>query len=100
MTRKNDIFLIMAYTPDRFKENLLRDLINGLRELDQDILLVSHTIQSQDIIDSVDYYLYDKENELLYDPEIKYFYFCTVDEYKIFFKDYFKQKNFYKECYK
>ena len=65
MTRKNDIFLIMAYTPDRFKENLLRDLINGLRELDQDILLVSHTIQSQDIIDSVDYYLYDKENLLL-----------------------------------
>jgi hypothetical protein len=65
MTRKNDIFLIMAYTPDRFKENLLRDLINGLRELDQDILLVSHTIQSQDIIDSVDYYIYDKENLLL-----------------------------------
>ena len=65
MTRKNDIFLIIAHTPDRYRENLLRDLINDLKELDQDILLVSHTIQSQDIIDSVDYYIYDKENLLL-----------------------------------
>jgi hypothetical protein len=65
MERKNDLFLVMAYTPNRFKENLLRNLINELKKLDQDILLVSHTIQSQDIIDSVDYYLYDKENLLI-----------------------------------
>jgi hypothetical protein len=65
MERKNDLFLVMAYTPNRFKENLLRNLINELKKLDQDILLVSHTIQSQDIINSVDYYLYDKENLLI-----------------------------------
>ena len=65
MERKNDLFLVMAYTPNRFKEDLLRNLINELKKLNQDILLVSHTIQSQDIIDSVDYYLYDKENLLI-----------------------------------
>ena len=46
---KNAI-LIMSYAPDTFRENLLRDLVNKVKLLDLDIILVSHTHQSNDII--------------------------------------------------
>ena len=39
---KNNLFLVMTYTPDLFREGLLWDLINKLKTLNQDILLVSH----------------------------------------------------------
>jgi hypothetical protein len=61
---KNAI-LIMSYAPDIFRENLLRDLVNKVKLLDLDIILVSHTHQSNDIVNLVDYYLYDKENLLI-----------------------------------
>lgn len=71
MERKRDLFLVMAYAPDAARETMLRNLVKQLKTLDQDIMLVSHTIQSTDIICAVDYYLYDKDNHLipLYETE-------------------------------
>ena len=83
-----EIVIITAYTPDTVKQDNLRELIKSLKELNYRICLVTHTHTPQDIVDRCDYYLYDKENELLYDPEIKYFYFCVLEDYILRFKDY------------
>jgi hypothetical protein len=84
-----EIVLISAYTPDTPTQDNLRELIKSLKDLNYRICLMTHTSTPSDIVDRCDYYVYDKENELLYDPEIKYFYFAYLEEYKIFFKDYF-----------
>lgn len=52
----------MAYTPDVARENMLRNLVKQLEPLNQDLLLVTHSIPPTDIIKQFDYVLYDKEN--------------------------------------
>jgi hypothetical protein len=84
-----EIVLISAYTPDTQTQDNLRELIKSLKDLNYRICLMTHTSTPSDIVDRCDYYVYDKENELLYDPEIKYFYFAYLEEYMIYFKDYF-----------
>jgi len=83
-----EIVSILSYTPDIEKQDNLRELIKSLKKLNYRICLITHTHTSQDIVDRCDYYLYDKENELLYDPDIKYFYVCTLEDYILRFKDY------------
>ena len=73
----------MAYAPDSFRENLLRDLINKIKTLNIDIILVSHSPQSNDIINSVNYYLYDKENLLIPLHETENFDIYYTDNVKV-----------------
>ena len=84
-----EIVLISAYTPDTPTQDNLRELIKSLKDLNYRVCLMTHTFTPSDIVDRCDYYVYDKENELLYDPEIKYGYLCPIEEYTMFFKDYF-----------
>ena len=84
-----EIILISAYTPDTPTQDNLRELIKSLKDLNYRVCLMTHTSTPSDIVDRCDYYVYDKENELLYDPEMKYFYFAYLEEYMIYFKDYF-----------
>jgi hypothetical protein len=84
-----EIVLISAYTPDTATQDNLRELIKSLKDLNYRVCLMTHTSTPSDIVDRCDYYVYDKENELLYDPEMKYFYFAYLEEYMIYFKDYF-----------
>jgi hypothetical protein len=84
-----EIVLISAYTPDTPTQDNLRELIKSLKDLNYRVCLMTHTSTPSDIVDRCDYYVYDKENELLYDPEIKYGYLCPIEEYTMFFKDYF-----------
>lgn len=83
-----EIILISAHTPDVEKQDNLRELIKSLKELNYRVCLSTHSSTPIDIIDRCDYYLYDKENELLYDPNIKYFYVCYLENYIVNFKDY------------
>jgi hypothetical protein len=83
-----EIVLISAYTPDVERQDNLRELIKSLKELNYRVCLATHTKTPSDIIDRCDYYLYDKENELIYDPEIRFFYFCYLEKHIINFKDY------------
>jgi len=83
-----EIVLISAYTPDLKRQDDLRNLVISLKDLKYRICLVTHTSTPQDIIDRCDYFLYDKENEVLYDPEIKYWYNFISNNVKISFVDY------------
>ena len=83
-----EIVLISAYTPDTEKQDNLRELIKSLKELNYRICLATHSHTPLDIINRCDYYLYDKENELLYNPDIKYFYICQTEKHIFNFRDY------------
>jgi hypothetical protein len=56
------ITIIDAYVSSVEKENLLRDCITSCRKLDTDIMLVAHCSVPRDIIEMVDYYIFDKDN--------------------------------------
>lgn len=67
-----DIILIPSYTPTKEKENLLRDLIHSLKIKGYKVAVCTHSITPNDIIQKCDYFFFDKENQLIYDPSIQY----------------------------
>lgn len=83
-----EIVLISAYTPDQKRQDDLRTLIISLKDLNYRVCLATHTSTPQDIIDRCDYFLYDKENKVLYNPEIKYWYHHQTEHVKFNFVDY------------
>ena len=64
-----DLIIIGAHCPDKERKNLLNKCIDSLFPLknDFDILVCSHTEIPSYIIDKIDYFFYDKNNELIYD---------------------------------
>jgi hypothetical protein len=83
-----EIVLISAYTPELHQIDRLRDLIISLKKFNYRVCLATHTSTPQDIIDRCDYFLYDKENPVLFDPDIKYWHYYQTENYKFNFKDY------------
>ena len=66
------IIVIGAYCPDAERKQLLENCINSLQPIrkDFDILISSHVHVPKHIIDKVDYYFYDKDNELITDWDL------------------------------
>ena len=56
------ITIIDAYVSSLEKENLLRECITSCRKLGTDIMLVTHCTLPKDIVELVDYYIFDKDN--------------------------------------
>jgi hypothetical protein len=58
------LFIIAAYTPTIDKQKLLAECVQAIREAGTnfDIMITAHSPISSDIIDMVDYYVYDKDN--------------------------------------
>jgi len=83
-----EIVLISAYTPDVERQDNLRDLIKSLKDLNYRICLMTHTSTPSDIVDRCEYYVYDQENEILFDPDIKYHFYFRLNGVTIRFKDY------------
>jgi hypothetical protein len=66
------LIVIGAYCPDAERKQLLENCINSLQPIrkDFDILISSHVHVSEYIVDKVDYYFYDKDNELITDWDL------------------------------
>lgn len=61
----HEIILITAHTPDEHRMNLLRNLVTKLKTNQKKILISAHSKIDDDIIDMVDYFVYDSNNQLL-----------------------------------
>jgi hypothetical protein len=61
----HEIMLITAHTPDEHRMNLLRNLVIKFKDNNKKILISSHSKIDDDIIDMVDYFVYDSNNQLL-----------------------------------
>jgi hypothetical protein len=64
-----EIYLITSYTPTSTKQDLLRNLVNQLKENNKLVMVSSHSHTSDDIVNKCDYYIFDPENELMTKPE-------------------------------
>jgi hypothetical protein len=72
MELMKDLILILNYSPDNKRQELLRNLINDINNNEFDIMIVTHSFVPQDISDKVDFVIYEKENLLLTDIRNKY----------------------------
>jgi len=64
MNRNKTISIIDCFVHDKKVEDNLIRAIDRLKKSGNDVLLVSNTTVGKDILDKVDYYLYDKRNQL------------------------------------
>jgi autotransporter strand-loop-strand O-heptosyltransferase len=67
----DDIFIIDCWTDTKSKENDLISLIKILKEFNIPILLTGHYAVKPEIQKMVDYYLFDKNNDLLMEHEFE-----------------------------
>lgn len=70
---EKDLILITAYCDTHEKVEILRNLVKQISSHKKkfDLMLISHTTIPQDIALNTDFTIYDKKNELLYDPEMR-----------------------------
>lgn len=67
-----DLIIINSYTPDYEREELLRKFVNQIDKTNFDIMVVSHSRLPDDLYEKVEYFIFDKENEVLTNIESKY----------------------------
>jgi len=67
-----DLILITAYCPDDRREDQLRKLVESLVQYKDnfEVMIVSHTVIPIDIQRKVDFFIYDKKNEILTDWDL------------------------------
>jgi hypothetical protein len=71
--RMNDLIMVTAFCDTKDKEETLRKLVNQISSNKDrfDLMVVSHSVIPDDIVEKCDYYFYDKKNELLYDYNLR-----------------------------
>jgi hypothetical protein len=80
------ILIIDAFIDDESDETTLNNFINSSRNIGGDILLMSNTNISKTIQDNVDYFFYDKRNQLFkekYDNYKDINYYNLYDNFKV-----------------
>lgn len=68
------ILILDAFVTDKQDEKILSDFISSIKNNEDDILLMSNTTISQEIQKEVDYFFYDKRNQLFVEEYTKYDY--------------------------
>ena len=66
-----ELILITSHAPSNKKQELLRDLVNNTKGGGYDIMISTHVFVPKDIVDSVDFIFYEKDNKLLTDLKHK-----------------------------
>ena len=78
-----DLFLVTAHVPDNPRKEILRNFIKSINREIFDIMVVSHSNIPVDVIDNIEYFIYDSKNPLLTDIEYKYNMFYSSEDFKI-----------------
>jgi len=82
-----DLILITAYTPDSERIQLLKELLKTIDRDFFDVMISSHSSVSDEIVNSCDYFIFQKKNTLLTDIDHKikfwfgneFFEICTTE---------------------
>tara|TARA_B110001454_G_scaffold203852_1_gene212090 strand:+ start:895 stop:1803 length:909 start_codon:yes stop_codon:yes gene_type:complete len=82
----NNLFCITSHCNDEDKIEILKKNINILKNLGFKILVASHIPLCDKILSSIDYFIYDKSNPILYYPERYMDFWKTVEVDKKFLK--------------
>lgn len=66
-----ELILITSHAPSNEKQELLRNLVNDTKDKGYDVMVSTHVFVPKDIVDSVDFIIYEKNNRLLTDLKHK-----------------------------
>lgn len=80
------ILILDAFIVDESEEKILSDFIDTIKKIGDDILLISNTKMSKEIQDKVNYFFYDKRNQIFtqnYESYDYISYFTTHENFKI-----------------
>jgi len=86
--KNKDLILITAYTPDSIRKNLLLDSLKSIDKNKFDIMVSSHSSISEEALEYCDYFVYDKNNILLFDPKYKLSFWFSCNAFKLYTTDY------------
>ena len=81
-----EIIYIVDYSNTLEKQINLLNLIKGINREVYDVCVSSHCVLPEWIIELCDYYFYDKNNDLLYDPFLQEFRYYTNEVFEIWYK--------------
>ena len=84
------IIILDAFVTDKQEEGTLLNFIDSIKTTGDDLLLMSNTTTSKEVQDKVDYFFYDKQNQLFVEEYSKYDY---VNYWTMY--DWFKVSNFF-----
>lgn len=82
------LIILDAFVTDKQEEGTLISFINSIKTTGDDLLLMSNTTTSKEVQDKVDYFFYDKRNQLFVEGYSKYDYVSYWTKY-----DWFKVSN-------
>lgn len=77
-----NIVLIQSHCNTQEKINVLLENLSKLRNYNLDLLLYSHITLPQEVIDKVDYFVFDKSNPIMWE-ERRHYYWRVTDKYKL-----------------
>ena len=83
----DEIILITDFSNTNKKKLILKNLITQISSK-YEICLSSHCVQPFDIIEEVDFYLYDKKNPHITNNSLKGIRYFTANDFTIFYKSY------------
>ena len=78
-----EVVVISAYCPNIETQDKLRELVRKIKSFNYDIILVSHSIIPNDILESCDYHFYDKENKLLYGENYDFWWSYALSNHEV-----------------
>ena len=78
-----DLILITTYSPDNIRKGMLRNFVNSINKELFDIMVVSHSSIPIDVIENVDYFIYDAKNDILTEPKHKYSMFFNTSDFEV-----------------
>lgn len=87
MKNKN-LILLTAYTPDSQRKNILLDALKSIDKNKFDIMVSSHSSIPEEAFEYCDYFVYDKNNTLLFDTKYKLSFWFSCNTFKIFTSEY------------
>ena len=78
-----DLILITTHAPDDSRRDILRNFVNSINKDLFDIMVVSHSSIPEDIINSIDYFIYDAKNDILTGTKHKYSMFFNSANFQV-----------------
>jgi hypothetical protein len=82
--KEKDLILLTTYTPDSQRKNILLEALKSIDKNKFDIMISSHSSIPEEALEYCDYFIYDKNNTLLFTPEHKLSFWFSCDNFRVY----------------
>lgn len=86
--KEKDLILLTAYTPDSQRKNILLDALKSIDKNKFDIMVSSHSSIPEEAFEYCDYFVYDKNNTLLFDTKYRLSFYFVCNAFTLYTSEY------------